>query len=66
MIRVQLTIRTKSGGAHVFHHSFETHIEYTRYKLVMKSTCGHDDELIFKAHSLCAYDKKQIKQKLGA
>lgn len=66
MIRVQLTIRTKSGGTHLFRHSFQTHLDYTRYKLVMKSTCGHDDELIFKAHSLCAYDRKNIKQKLGA
>lgn len=65
MIRVQLTIRTKSGGAHVFNHSFETHIEYTRYKCVMKSTCGKDDELVFKAHSLCAYDRKRNNQKLG-
>lgn len=65
MIRVQLTIRTSNGGIHVFNKRFETHLDYTRYKLVMKSTCGKDDELIFKAHSLCAYDRKQIKQKLG-
>lgn len=65
MIRVQLTIRTKSGGTHVFRHSFPTHLDYTRYKLVMKSTCGKDDELVFTAHSLCAYDRKQIKNKLA-
>lgn len=65
MIRVQLTIRTKSGGTHVFRHSFPTHLDYTRYKLVMRSTCGKDDELIFKAHSLCAYDRSKTKQKLG-
>ena len=65
MIRVQLTIRTTTGRSYVFNKSFETHVEYTRYKLVMKSTCGHDDELIFKAHSLCAYDRRNIKQKLG-
>ena len=65
MIHVQLTIRAASGSTYVFNKRFETHLDYTRYKCVMRSTCAKDDELIFKAHSLCAYDRKQIKQKLG-
>ena len=65
MIRVQLTIRTATGGVHVFNKRFETRVDYRRYRLVMTNTCGKDDELIFRTSVLCAYDRSKTKQHLG-
>lgn len=65
MIRVQITIRTATGGVHVFNKRFERRVDYRRYRLIMTNTCGKDDELVFNAHVLCAYDRTKIKNKLS-
>ena len=65
MIRVQLTIRTATGGIHVFNKRFERRVDYRRYRLIMTNTCGKDDELVFRTSVLCVYDRNKTKNKLS-